>query len=95
MTPMTNKDIWWTAQALVFGEGDHVTATTQAPEGLRFLLAAGRPINEPIVQYGPFVMNTEVRVISLFFRILVVNKHFFLFYREYVTTMKGHRNCFS
>jgi redox-sensitive bicupin YhaK (pirin superfamily) len=29
----------------------------------RFILLAGRPLKEPIVQYGPFVMNTpdEIR----------------------------------
>ena len=32
-------------------------------EGAQFLLFAGRPLNEPIVQHGPFVMNTvdEIR----------------------------------
>jgi quercetin 2,3-dioxygenase len=28
-------------------------------EGARALLIAGRPLNEPIVQYGPFVMNSK------------------------------------
>lgn len=46
--------------ALVFGPGDHVTATTNDEAGLRFLLIAGKPIEEPVVQYGPFVMNTQV-----------------------------------
>jgi redox-sensitive bicupin YhaK (pirin superfamily) len=28
----------------------------------RALLIAGRPLREPIVQYGPFVMNTEAQI---------------------------------
>lgn len=46
-------------QNLVLGPGDHLTATTSDPAGLRFLLVAGKPIEEPIVQHGPFVMNTQ------------------------------------
>jgi redox-sensitive bicupin YhaK (pirin superfamily) len=42
----------------VLGEGDSVLLT--APAGAaRVLLAAGRPLNEPVARYGPFVMNTQ------------------------------------
>lgn len=33
-----------------------------ASRGARSLLVAGRPLNEPIVQWGPFVMNTRDEV---------------------------------
>lgn len=48
----------------MFGPGDHVTATTNDEAGLRLLLIAGKPIEEPVVQYGPFVMNTQVMLCS-------------------------------
>jgi hypothetical protein len=41
----------------VLGAGDGVLIT--APKGAaRVLLAAGRPLNETVARYGPFVMNT-------------------------------------
>ena len=52
-------------QTLVFGPGDHIEATTESSKGLRFLLVAGKPIGEPVVQHGPFVMNTQVRMLWL------------------------------
>ena len=31
-------------------------------EGLRLVLIAGKPLGEPVVQYGPFVMNTREEI---------------------------------
>jgi quercetin 2,3-dioxygenase len=31
-------------------------------QGARFLLIAGKPLHEPIVQHGPFVMNTQAEI---------------------------------
>lgn len=38
---------------------DGVQVQAGADEPARFILIAGRPLNEPIAQYGPFVMNTQ------------------------------------
>lgn len=49
----------------VLGTGD--TVEIEAGEaGARFILVAGRPIGEPVVQYGPFVMNTRDEIEQAF-----------------------------
>ncbi len=47
--------------ANVLDDGDRITVTAGAG-GARLLLIAGKPIGEPIVQYGPFVMNTREEI---------------------------------
>jgi redox-sensitive bicupin YhaK (pirin superfamily) len=46
---------------LVFGDGDQVSVRA-ADRGVRFLLVSGKPLNEPIARWGPFVMNTEEEI---------------------------------
>src|SRR5499426_274619 len=46
---------------VIFGDGDLVEASAGAGGG-RFLLAAARPLHEPIARYGPFVMNTRAEI---------------------------------
>ncbi len=41
-----------------FGTGNEVSVQA-GPEGIRFLLVSGAPIQEPIAWHGPIVMNTQ------------------------------------
>ena len=45
----------------VLRPGDTVAVEAGA-DGARFILVAGRPIGEPVVQHGPFVMNTREEI---------------------------------
>jgi redox-sensitive bicupin YhaK (pirin superfamily) len=47
--------------AILKNEGDGVMLKAGA-DGARALLIAGRPLNEPIAQYGPFVMNNNEQI---------------------------------
>lgn len=43
-------------------EADGVLIEAQGTDETRVLLIAGQPLREPIVQYGPFVMNSEQEI---------------------------------
>jgi quercetin 2,3-dioxygenase len=43
---------------VLFDRGDEITVQA-GPEGTRFLLVSGQPIEEPVAWYGPIVMNTQ------------------------------------
>jgi len=45
----------------LLGDGDQVRVRA-GHDGARLLLLAGKPLNEPVVQYGPFVMNTREEI---------------------------------
>jgi len=50
-----------TRAAGLLSDGEKVRIEAGA-EGARVLLLAGRPLREPVVQYGPFVMNTREEI---------------------------------
>jgi len=45
----------------ILGDGDWVDIEG-GPEGARLVVIAGKPLGEPVVQYGPFVMNTREEI---------------------------------
>jgi len=51
---------------IILGEGEQLNVHAAVDSPVRFMFIAGRRINEPIVPYGPFVMNTEAEIRQAF-----------------------------
>ncbi|MBP7179020.1 MAG: quercetin 2,3-dioxygenase, partial [Moraxellaceae bacterium] len=52
-------------QMVVLGNGNTINITAGA-SGVRLLLVAGKPLQEPVARYGPFVMNTHEEIQQAF-----------------------------
>jgi quercetin 2,3-dioxygenase len=56
-----------TGQLAVLGAGDViVVSATGRSSSIDVLVLGGAPIGEPVVQYGPFVMNTQAEIVQAF-----------------------------
>lgn len=49
---------------IVYGPGEGVQIKSEGKA--RFVVLAGQPLNEPVVQHGPFVMNTREQIAQAF-----------------------------
>lgn len=55
------RDLSGDRTLIQFGTGDEVSVRA-GPEGIRFLLISGAPLEEPIAWHGPIVMNTQEEI---------------------------------
>ncbi|XP_040989964.1 pirin-like protein [Juglans microcarpa x Juglans regia] len=47
---------------LLLSSGEGLEAWNKSSKPLRFILVGGKPLGEPVVQFGPFVMNTQEEI---------------------------------
>jgi len=62
---LTLRDLSGNRTLVQFDTGDHVSVQA-GPDGIRFLLISGAPINEPVAWHGPIVMNTREELAQAF-----------------------------
>ena len=55
------RDLSGNRTIVEFGPGDEVTVQA-GPDGVRFLLISGAPLQEPVAWHGPIVMNTQAEL---------------------------------
>ncbi|HZE98075.1 MAG TPA: pirin family protein [Planctomycetota bacterium] len=57
-----SKPVKQSELALMTRQGETVSLSAQGKEGVTVLLMSGAAIDEPVVGYGPFVMNTHAEI---------------------------------
>jgi redox-sensitive bicupin YhaK (pirin superfamily) len=58
---MIGGEVLFTHTVGIFCKGDEIKVYADTANAA-FLILATRPLNEPIVQHGPFVMNTHEEI---------------------------------
>jgi len=59
-----DKDVASGKMAILANTAGADGVNVHTTDASRFILVAGKPLNEPIAQYGPFVMNTQAEVFA-------------------------------
>lgn len=62
---LDDKNIYRPETVVIFDKGEQIQIKSVDDE-LRFLMVAGKPINEPIAWHGPIVMNTDEELETAF-----------------------------
>lgn len=57
------RQVLWLGDAM---DAHETVIVIRDTSGLRALLIAGQPLNEPVVAHGPFVMNTKEEIFQAY-----------------------------
>ena len=60
----TQSKVLGKGQLAILNKGKDIIISNQKKS--RFVLVAGKPLNEPVARGGPFVMNTKQQILDAF-----------------------------
>lgn len=59
-----NDNFAYSAETLLYFRNDGATIALKAQQNSALLILSGEPINEPLAQWGPYVMNTQTEIME-------------------------------
>jgi redox-sensitive bicupin YhaK (pirin superfamily) len=59
-----NKNTTYAKTLYEIGDGESERVTIKAHDDTRILMLCGKPLNEKVAQYGPFVMNNQTEIMQ-------------------------------